>query len=153
MHNLSKLLVASVVVLAACSDNAVAPSSLPQPSFNKLTKEGADLSNYVAIGTSVSMGWFNDGVFYESQNQSWVKQLADEAGVPFTSPSIDAHGCQPPLAAPLIAFSRVDASSAFVDNNTCSPLLAGVTPGQNNLSVEHATATEALNATPATASV
>ena len=152
MQKLSRLFVAAIVVLAACSDNAVAPSSsVPQLSFNKVKKDGADLSNYVALGTSVSMGWFNDGVFYGSQDQSWVKQLATEAGVSFTSPSIDAPGCQPPLASPLIAFSRVDASSAFVDNTTCSPLRAGVTPGQNNLSVEHATAVEALNATPATA--
>ena len=154
MHKLPKLFVAAVVVLAACSDNAVAPSSsanVPQLSFNKEKKDGADLSNYVAIGTSISMGWFNDGVFYGSQDQSWVKQLADEAGVSFTSPLIDEPGCQPPLASPLGAFSRVDGSSVALSSTTCSPLLAGVTPGRNNLSVEHATAIEALNATPATA--
>lgn len=109
------------------------------------------MTNYVAIGTSVSMGWFDDGVYYGSQDQSWVKQLADDAGVPFTSPLISAPGCQPPLVSPIAAFARVDNTSAFASSTTCSPLVAGVTPGQSNLSVEHATASEALDATPATA--
>lgn len=152
MHR-DRFIIGAVVVLAACSDNTTtAPSAtLETPRFGVAAKARGDMSNYVALGTSVSMGWLNDGVFYGSQDQSWVKQLADDERVDFTSPSIGAPGCQPPLVSPLGAFTRVDGVSAFLDDDTCSPLLAGVTPGQSNLSVEHATAMEALNATPATA--
>ena len=109
------------------------------------------MSNYVAIGTSVSMGWANDGVFWESQNDAWPKQLADQAGVEFTVPGIAAPGCQPPLGGVLLAFKRIDGSSAAT-SSVCAPNVAGVTLPTHNLAVENATAGEALNATPTSAS-
>jgi lysophospholipase L1-like esterase len=145
------LLAASTFTLAACSDGGGSPLSADmRPAENLSPKAASQMSNYVAIGTSLSMGWANDGVFVASQNNSWPKQLAEQAGVEFTIPGIDAPGCQPPLAAPLIAFTRVDGSSA-ASSATCAANVPGVTLATHNLAVENATAGEALNATPATA--
>jgi hypothetical protein len=58
------------------------------------------MTNYVAIGNSISMGWANDGVVGASQENSWPRQLASQAEVDFTVPDIAAPGCQPPLVAP-----------------------------------------------------
>ena len=110
------------------------------------------MANYVAIGTSVSMGWRSDGITGAEQAESWPAQLAADVGVPFTVPRIQAPGCKPPLAAPLIGFRRTDGSSAIADNTTCAPNESGVTLPTHNLAIENATAREALTGTPETAS-
>ncbi len=146
------LVIASAIGLAACSNDSASPVSTDLKPAAKLSPKAASyMSNYVAIGTSISMGWASDGVFAGSQNNAWTKQLADEAGVEFTLPQIDAPGCKPPLAAPLISFARVDGGSA-AGSTVCADNVAGVTLPTHNLAVENATAAEALNATPATAS-
>ncbi len=141
------------LLLAACADSPNAPSATQDtlPSFGLSPKAASYMSNYVAIGTSLSMGWASDGVVGASQQQSWPAQLAEMAGVSFALPLIAAPGCVPPLAAPLATFRRTDGSSAGA-STTCAPNAAGVTLPTNNLAVENATAREALNATPATAS-
>ena len=146
------LVAASTLALAACSDGAVAPKS-PDIDLAEMRAAGPApyMSNYVAIGTSLSMGWADDGVYAVSQGTSWPKQLAEKIGADFTVPSIDFPGCQPPFAAPIIAFKRIDGSSA-AHSNVCAPNVAGVTLPTHNLAVENATAGEGLNATPETAS-
>ena len=145
------LIAASTLALAACSDGGVAPKSADiSLAENRSAKPASYMSNYVAIGTSLSMGWASDGVYVVSQRTSWPKQLAEQTGADFTIPSIDAPGCQPPYAAPLIAFKRIDGSSA-AHSDVCAPNVAGVTLPTHNLAIENATASEALNATPATA--
>ena len=147
------LVIASAIGLAACSNDSASPVSTDLKLAAKLSPKAASyMSNYVAIGTSISMGWASDGVLAGSQNNAWTKQLADEAGVEFTLPQIDAPGCKPPLAAPLISFARIDGTSVEATSTTCAPNVAGVTLPTHNLAVENATAAEALNATPATAS-
>lgn len=144
--------------VSACSDNPGGTGlARIEPASDDLTqsmfRSGATHPfGYVAMGTSVSMGWMDDGVVGSSQAKSWTKQLAEGAGVPFSVPSIDAPGCQPPFAAPLILFKRVDGSSAAPGNTTCAPNAPGVTLPTHNLAVENATAGEGLNATPETAS-
>jgi lysophospholipase L1-like esterase len=146
------LVTASTFALLACSDGGVSPvASDTRPLENLSAQAKSDMANYVAIGTSISMGWASDGVVGGSQENSWPRQLAGQTKVDFTVPDIDAPGCQPPLAAPLIAFSRVDGSSAG-SSTTCAPNVPGVTLPTHNLAVENATAAEGLNATPATAS-
>lgn len=152
--------VAAAVAMAACSD-ADSPSTAPvavETSENalQLSMRGGGIAGrhhlgYVAIGTSISMGWMNDGVVGSSQAVSWTKQLAEDSRIPFTVPSIAAPGCKPPLAAPLILFRRVDGSSGG-ESTVCAPNAAGVTLPTHNLAVENATAGEGLNATPETAS-
>lgn len=146
------LVAASLIALAACSDGGVAPRSADiSVAETRSPGPASYMSNYVAIGTSLSMGWADDGVYAVSQSTSWPKQLADHTGADFTVPSIDFPGCQPPLAAPIIAFKRIDGSSA-AHSNVCAPNVAGVTLPTHNLAVENATAGEGLNATSATAS-
>jgi hypothetical protein len=145
------------LTLAACSADRIATPSadLQQASGIANGANGtirALLANYVAIGTSVSMGWRSDGVFGGSQADAWPAQLAAKVGVPFSVPSIQAPGCKPPLAAPLIAFKRIDGSSAIADNTTCAPNEPGITLPTHLLAVENATAAEALHGTPETAS-
>ena len=145
------LVAASTFALLACSDGGVSPIAAdPRPLENLSANARSYMTNYVAIGTSISMGWASDGVVGGTQENSWPKQLADQAKVDFTVPDIAAPGCQPPLAAPLIAFIRVDGSSAG-SSTTCAANVPGVTLPTHNLAVENATAAEGLNATPATA--
>src|SRR5688572_4445519 len=150
---------AAMVSVAACSDGTRSTTGLSriEPASEELQlsmfQSGvAHPFGYVAMGTSVSMGWMDDGVVGSSQAKSWAKQLADGAGVPFTVPSIDAPGCPPPLSAPLILFRRVDGSSGAPGNTTCAPNAPGVVLPTHNLAVENVTAEEGLNATPETAS-
>jgi hypothetical protein len=146
------LMTASTFALFGCSDGGVSPVAFDhEPAANLSANARSYMSNYVAIGNSVSMGWADDGVVGASQDNSWPRQLASEAEVDFTVPDIAAPGCQPPLAAPLIAFIRVDGTQ-FGAPTTCADNVPGVTLPTHNLAVENATAAEGLNATPATAS-
>ena len=60
-------------------------------------------TRYVAIGTSVSMGWNAEGVLYSTQANSWPAQLANlaRAADNFRIPFIQGPGCTPPLITPL----------------------------------------------------
>ena len=144
-------LVTASCALLACSDGALSPVASDARTQNLSSTARSYMANYVAIGTSISMGWADDGVVGGSQVNAWTKQLADQAKVDFTVPEIAAPGCQPPLAAPLSAFKRVD-GTPFGYPTTCAANAPGVTVPTHNLAVENATAAEALNATPATAS-
>jgi lysophospholipase L1-like esterase len=151
-RHLMLLAVASTVALSACSDGKVSPLSADvDPALGLSPKAAAYMTRYVAIGTSLSMGWASDGVVYTSQNNAWPKQLAEQAGVEFKVPGIAEPGCPPPFASPLLSFRRVDGSPATA-STVCSPNLPGVTLPTNDLAVENATAREALTGTPETAS-
>jgi lysophospholipase L1-like esterase len=150
-RNRMTLVTASTFALLACSDGGVSPVASDRRTSDLSATVAAYLENYVAIGTSISMGWANDGVVGSSQDDSWPAQLAKKAKVDFTVPDIAEPGCPPPLAAPLIAFSRVDGTSAG-SSTVCADDAPGVTVPTHNLAVENATAAEGLNATPATAS-
>jgi hypothetical protein len=151
-RSLAVLTALGVITLAACTDNSsVAPRVTgDSPSYGVTPKARVDLQNYVAIGTSVSMGVASGGVNLLTQEQSWPNQLAHDAGVEFTQPLIQLPGCTPPYAAPLISFQRIDGSS-ITDETTCSPNVAGVTLPTHNLAVDGAKASDALNTTSATA--
>lgn len=129
----------TILTLAACSDD-------PLPASNK-----PNFSKYVAIGTSVSMGWQSDGVMSSGQQTAWTKQFATAAGAAFLQPLIESPGCQPPLMSPLGSFKRIDNTSVGAPSTVCAPLAAGVVLPTNDLAVENATAKEAFTATPETA--
>lgn len=146
------LMTASTFALFGCSDGGVSAVASDSESPENLSADARSyMANYVAIGNSVSMGWADDGVVGSSQENSWPRQLASQAKVDFTVPDIAEPGCQPPLAAPLIAFVRVDGTQ-FGAPTSCAGNVPGVVLPTHNLSVENATAAEGLNATPATAS-
>lgn len=158
-HARAVLLTATMAgALAACSDTGTGSAA---PGAVEASEDALRLSmfetgkahpfGYVAIGTSVSMGWMNDGVVGASQRLAWTKQLADGARIPFKLPLIAEPGCKPPFAAPLISFKRVDGSSAG-ESTVCAENEAGVVLPTHNLAVENATAREGLNGTPETAS-
>ena len=109
-------------------------------------EDSADFSKYVAMGTSITMGYASDGVNASTQQTSWAKLLANDAVVTFTLPLIDAPGCGPPLAAPLGGLKRVDNSSVAA-TTVCSPNAAGVTLPAQNVAVQGATAGDAVSAT------
>ena len=104
----------------------------------------ANLSKYVAMGTSITMGFASDGVNASTQAGSWANLFAADAGVTFTLPLIDAPGCRPPLASPLGLLKRVD-NTSFATVTTCSPNSAGVTLPAQNVAVEGAKASDAVS--------
>ena len=127
----------AAMLAGACGDSDPGPT--PSQVF----------ANYVALGTSVSMGWMNDGVFASTQTQAWTSRLAGAAGGNFNLPAITEPGCQPPYASPLGGFKRVDGSSVATASAVCAPLMAGVSlSNTHNLAIEGAYAIDALNATP-----
>ena len=130
------LSLAAIAVAAACGDDD-RPETPPDI-----------FANYVALGTSVSMGWMNDGVFWASQEQAWTRRLAGAATVEFKMPLISEPGCQPPYASPLGSFKRVD-GSPITASSVCAPLMPGISLATtNNLAIEGAYAVDALTATP-----
>ena len=112
----------------------------------------ADLSKYVAMGTSITMGFASDGVNASLQQGSWAKLLADDAGVTFTLPLIDSPGCTPPLASPLGALRRID-NSPITASAVCSNNSAGVTLPAQNVAVRGAKASDATATSYAGATV
>ncbi|MGE5748716.1 MAG: SGNH/GDSL hydrolase family protein [Gemmatimonas sp.] len=112
------------------------------------SESGADMSKYVAMGTSISMGFASDGVVSSSQQSSWPRLLANDAGVTFTLPLIDSPGCPVPFASPLGSLKRIDNSSVLLTSTTCAPNSAGVVLPTQNVSVTGQTTTEAVSSTP-----
>ena len=113
----------------------------------------ADFSKYVAMGASVTMGFASGGVVAASQQTSWAKLLADDAGATFTLPLIEAPGCNPPIAAPLGAFRRVDNSSVLSTSAVCAANATGVVLPSQNVAVTGQTAADAVTANPAPGTV
>jgi len=143
---------ALLALLGACStDQSTAASSVAPTSLSADRSEGRGaLQRYVAIGTSISMGWQSDGVFFATQSGSWPAQLAAMAGRTLSQPYIDTPGCRSPLVAPLLSFVRVSGESAAADPSTlvCAPLREGVTLPVNNVSISGALTQDALLTTP-----
>jgi hypothetical protein len=142
--SLRSLALTFIIVGSACerADTGVEPGST-----------GADLSKYVAMGTSISMGFASDGVVAASQQSSWPKLLANDIGVTFTQPLIDAPGCRPPLASPLSQLKRTDNTSAITQSIVCAANASGVTLPSQNVAVSAQTAVEAFTATPTAGSL
>lgn len=143
--NMKRVFTAAIVGLtAACSDGALGPVA---PVMDLEHAGPSYMANYVALGTSVTMGWRDDGVYGESQATSWAAQLAKRLHTPWSYPAIAFPGCKPPFASPLGSFRRIDGSPSYGSNATCAPNEAGVTLPTRNLAVENATAREALTGT------
>lgn len=157
----SALAFAAVITLAASacsSDQIVGPSSERVPPStsddNFFTAHGA-FQRYVAIGTSISAGVQSDGLLALTQLTSWPAQLAGMAGVALKQPYISGTGCRAPIVAPLLLGVRLSGESALTPDALlgCAPLLPGVTLPVDNVSINGALASDALNTTPAIAAL
>lgn len=154
MRSTRPCLLAAIAALAACTDAPVAPTRMAVPAATLQQSEGRGVfQRYVAIGTSISMGWASDGVNQELQEGSWPAQLARMGHREITQPYIQSPGCPPPLAAPLGAVRRINGEPALADHATlsCAPLVPGVTLPTQNVAIMGAHTADALLTTPATA--
>jgi hypothetical protein len=142
--------------LAACTD-AVAPARTARTALTPAGDADLDQSGgrgvfkrYVAIGTSLSMGWQSDGVIAATQETSWPAQLAGMAHRSITQPYIDGTGCRSPLIAPLASGRRLSGEGAAQDPATlsCSSLRADVVQPVQNVAINAATTADALFTTP-----
>ena len=146
------LIVATVpTLLTACADERptlTSPLETPAPT---LQSEGrGDFHRYVAIGTSVSMGWRSDGVVASSQATSWPVILASLAHRTMAVPSIAEFGCGSPMAAPIAAGVRTSGEGigAPLDSRSCAPNAADVALPAANVAIAAATTRDALLSTP-----
>jgi lysophospholipase L1-like esterase len=133
MKRIGPALIALLAVACEKVDTGVGPE-VPSANFTR----------YVAMGTSITMGFASDGVYSVSQQASWANLLAQDAGATFTLPLIDAPGCRPPLAAPLGLLKRID-NTSVLSTATCAPNSAGVTLPTQNVAIEGATAGDAVS--------
>ena len=142
---------ALLAVVSGCStDSSVTGlASLASPSFNQSEGRGV-FQRFVAIGTSVSMGWQSDGVIAATQATSWPAQLAARGGRTLEQPYIAGTGCRSPLVAPLSLGLRLSGESAFAPPATlsCSPLRADVNLPVANVAISGALTSDALLTTP-----
>lgn len=151
----ASLFIASTLLITACRDDpgTLARVTAPEtPAFSKNESEAARgvFHRYVAIGTSISMGFASEGVLAASQDQAWPLQLARRAGREMTAPYIESPGCRSPFRVPLASFVRVSGESVAIPtaNLSCAPNSAGVTLPANNVAISGARAFNALNQTP-----
>jgi hypothetical protein len=151
MRTTRPLLLAAVALLAACADSPTAPprTTIADVAFNQSEGRGV-FQRYVALGTSISMGWASDGVYIESQEASWPAQLGRLGHREITQPYIASPGCRSPLIAPLGLAVRLSGESALANPATlsCAPLVAGVTLPTQNVAVNGARTADALLSTP-----
>jgi hypothetical protein len=132
----------AIVVLAACSeDRTTGPAG--QDAFQR----------YVSIGTSVSMGYQSEGVYYASQQHAWPALLAHQAfATKFTSALLQGPGCYSPLIAPLQFQRRLSGAQypAINAQDQVCALLGTITLPTNNVAIDGATTYAALRVTPDT---
>ncbi|MBI3790045.1 MAG: hypothetical protein HY275_04110 [Gemmatimonadetes bacterium] len=147
--HITRALLSSLIVLAACADRDVASPVSPAPGTTMSESEGRGaFQRYVAIGTSVSEGWASDGLTGASQRDSWPRQLARLAHRDITQPYVQDPGCRPPLLAPLAAGARLGGYPAAPTPFFCAPLEADVSLPTQNLAIVSSTTLEALTTTP-----
>jgi len=110
--------------VAACSDTLApvrtARTALSPAGDADLDRSGGRgvFNRYVAIGTSVSMGWQSDGVIAATQQTSWPEQLAELAHRTITQPYIDGTGCRSPLVPALARGVRLSGEPAGQDRKS-----------------------------------
>jgi len=109
-------------------------------------------ATYVSIGTSVSMGYMSEGVYFGTQQTAWPALLAHQAFAnKFTEPLLQGPGCYSPLVPPLsLGFKRLSGANypQIVPQDQICALLGTTTLPTNNVAVDGATTYHALRITP-----
>jgi hypothetical protein len=153
----SALALASMLAVStsACtSDQIVAPSTsqaAPSAPQENIFTAHATFQRYVAIGTSISAGVQSDGLIAATQVASWPAQLSGMALSSLKQPLIAGTGCPAPIIAPLLLDVRLSGEPAAVldaSSLNCSPLLFGLAPPFDNVSLNGALTSDALGTTP-----
>lgn len=151
MANRRLLLFPLVAFAAACNDSPVAPARVAIGDASLQNSAGRGVfQRYVAIGTSISMGWASDGAIAVDQHESWPAQLARLGGREISQPYIASPGCRSPLRAPLALLTRLSGEPALAPAATlsCAPNVDGVTLPTQNVAVVGARVADALFTTP-----
>lgn len=132
-----------LVSLAACkSDNVHITGPKGQEAFAK----------YVSLGTSVSMGYMNEGVYFATQQTAWPALLAHQAFAPsFTEPLLQGPGCYSPIIPPISFGPKRLSGASYPSINSADQicaLIANTILPTNNVAVDGATTYHALRITP-----
>ena len=132
-----------LVSLTACkSDNVHITGPRGQEAFAK----------YVSLGTSVSMGYMNEGVYYATQQTAWPALLAHQAFAPsFTEPLLQGPGCYSPIIPPISLGPKRLSGASYPSINSSDQICALIANTQlptNNVAVDGATTYHALRITP-----
>ena len=148
-RHVPRLALLALATLAACAD---APTAVrPDAAEPDLRSQGRGVFHrYVAIGTSISMGWQSDGVYADLQETAWPVQLAALGHRRMSVPRIAAPGCPAPLAAPLALGRRINGESPALPYPSldCAPNEPGVRLPADNVAINGARTSQALHATP-----
>lgn len=150
MSNKMQLLpMLAVLVGVACSDAAgpSAPRSIEPVDATSADRFGRMQDKFVAIGTSVSMGWASNGVYAGSQLVSWPALIGFGTLQPLSLPLIQSPGCISPIVAPLGAGLRLSGES-IAGSTTCAGNVDGVTLPTQNVGLAGALAADAVQSTP-----
>ena len=142
-------LVLGVALLAsACADSFNTPSRTIDPT-GPITEDRTPrpTERYVAMGTSITMGWASNGVYAATQALSWPEMLAFGSARPMSLPLIQAPGCTSPYAAPLVDGARLSGES-LGSSTVCAPLVPGITLPTQNVGLARAIAADAVQTTP-----
>ena len=139
----------AAVVATACSDalRPTAPSTRsPQPTASTSNAPWTR-EKFVAIGTSISMGWFSNGVYAGSQVLAWPALIRFGGSDRISLPLIESPGCLSPLLAPLGNGVRLS-GEPFEPHQICASNQAGVQLPTQNVAAAGAIALFALTMTP-----
>ena len=141
----------AAIVLSACSD-----STQPAPGGGPGSPgggPGGTPEKFVAIGTSISMGWASDGVYAGSQRASWPALMRFGSDTTAISlPLIQSPGCTSPVLAPIADGKRLSGEPS-IGSSECAPNADGVHLPAQNVAIAGALASDALQRPPENASL
>src|SRR5436190_3610751 len=115
------LAMCAAALAAACSDatQPVGPTEQSPSGIASATRVPGG-QNYVAIGTSVSMGWASNGEYSGSQAFAWPALPQFGGGCAISLPLIQDPGCISPFLPPLGA-NRRRSGEPWSGSVTCAP--------------------------------
>jgi lysophospholipase L1-like esterase len=150
MNQRTPIIVCCIAALAAaCSDapQPTAPAPLSPTVASDVGFPGSG-EKYVAIGTSISMGWASNGVYAGSQLVAWPELLSFGQLHPISLPLIQSPGCQSPYASPLGNGRRLSGEPLPMDGTTCAGNVSGITLPTQNVALAGAYTIDALSTKP-----
>ncbi|MEP7344307.1 MAG: hypothetical protein ABI877_03525 [Gemmatimonadaceae bacterium] len=144
-------IVLCTAAVTACTDDSAPSVVAPSASIDASTASPI-FQQYVAMGTSITMGTQSDGTLAASQKQSWATQLSRRGGRSLTLPLITGFGCRAPFKAPLSSGLRISGEPVTTPtaNLLCGRLDEGITLPTRNVAIAGATTQDALRTTPQT---